>query len=104
MADKQAQVSFDATKHENKQARVIARRAQAMVAAQGEKLDFTSTWMDLIATHANGNPLDFDKLAAADDFNLAHDVFGIARHLNRETGKLENFFSPRCSARQSEAA
>jgi hypothetical protein len=60
--------------------------------------------MDVTACHANGNPLDLEKLAAADDFNVAHDVGGISRHIDRDTGKLLNFFSPRCSARVVEAA
>lgn len=55
--------------------------------------------MDMMATHANGNPMDFEKLLSADDFNFNHDVYGIERHLDRETGKLRNCFSPRCSAR-----
>jgi hypothetical protein len=55
--------------------------------------------MDLTACHANGNPLDLEKLAAADDFNVAHDVGGISRNIDRDTGKLANCFSPRCTAR-----
>jgi hypothetical protein len=60
--------------------------------------------MDITACHANGNPLRLDDLLAADDFNFAHDAFGIARHLNRQTGQLENFFSPRFSRREEAAA
>jgi hypothetical protein len=55
--------------------------------------------MDLTACHANGNELDLQALLEADDFNFTHDVCGIARHINRDTGKLENFFVPRMSAR-----
>jgi hypothetical protein len=55
--------------------------------------------MNVSACHANGNPLDLTRLLAADDFNFAHDVFGIDRHIDRETGELQNFFSPRFSAR-----
>lgn len=54
--------------------------------------------MDLTACHANGCPMDFAKLLAADDFNFAHDLFGIRRHLNRETGELEHCFLPRAHA------
>lgn len=52
--------------------------------------------MDLTATHLN-TPLDFKKLSEADDFNLFHDVFGIRKHLNRQTGNLKDCFLPRCS-------
>jgi len=35
-------------------------------------------------------------MATWDDFSqVSHDVFGIGRHLDRETGKLEGFFHPR---------
>jgi hypothetical protein len=57
--------------------------------------------MDITACHANGNPLNLDKLLAADDFNFCHDVFGIRNHLDRETGKLVGHFRPRCSLSQS---
>ncbi|WP_331253076.1 DUF6874 family protein [Acetobacter sicerae] len=53
--------------------------------------------MDLIACHSNGCPLDFEKLEGFDDFNLLHDVYGIDRHLNRETGALSAMFLPRCA-------
>lgn len=52
--------------------------------------------MDLSATHYNC-PLDLIKMSQADDFNMIHDVTGIARHLNRKTGELENCFLPRCA-------
>lgn len=51
--------------------------------------------MDITACHLNGTPLDLKKLADADEFTFFHDVYGIARHMNRRTGKLEHFFLPR---------
>lgn len=54
--------------------------------------------MSITACHANGNKLDLERLLMADDFNFAHDVLGIDRHVSRETGQLTNFFSPRFSA------
>lgn len=53
--------------------------------------------MDITAVHLNGNPLQLEKLLKADYFNFAHDVFGINRHIDRNTGKLLNHFSPRYS-------
>ena len=53
--------------------------------------------MDITACHANGNPLRLAELLSADDFNFCHDVLGIRRHINRETGQLENCFVPRFS-------
>jgi len=51
--------------------------------------------MDVTACHVNGCPLKLQELLEADDFNFSHDIFGIRRHLNRETGQLENCFLPR---------
>lgn len=54
--------------------------------------------MDITAVHANGCTLRLADLLHADEFDFSHDIFGIRRHLNRDTGKLENCFSPRFSA------
>jgi hypothetical protein len=54
--------------------------------------------MDICATHANGNPLRLAEMLAADDFNFTHDWYGIRRNLDRTTGRLMNFFSPRFTA------
>ena len=54
--------------------------------------------MDIEACHSNGCPLRLNELLATDDGNFGHDVFGIRRHLDRETGKLGGCFLPRFSA------
>ena len=54
--------------------------------------------MDLCAAHAS-NPLRLEELLNADDANFTHDVFGIRRHMDRDTGKLGGCFSPRFSVR-----
>lgn len=53
--------------------------------------------MDLTACHLNGMALDLNKLMEFPDFDFMHDICGIARHINRETGKIEDLFMPRCS-------
>lgn len=73
----------------------IARRAGEIAWEFEIPFDHMNTMMDIEACHNNGNPLDLAALFAADDANLAHDVFGIQRHINRSTGKLENCFVPR---------
>lgn len=80
--------------------RKIAIRAYALCKTHQVKgVKMIDIQMDLSAAHANGNPLRLDELLEADDFNLLHDVLGIRRHLDRETGKLTGCFSPRFSAR-----
>jgi hypothetical protein len=42
-------------------------------------------------------PLDLARLADDfDDFNLVHDIGGMARHVNKD-GSLSDFFEPRCT-------
>lgn len=73
----------------------IADRARAdFVARAGGRMSFI---MDLLAADGqNGNPpVDLDALAEADDFNFAHDAYGISAHMDRSTGKLTGHFLPR---------
>lgn len=54
--------------------------------------------MDLEAAH-HACPLQLremvDALQTAHKGDVVHDLLGIRRHLNRESGKLEGFFTPR---------
>lgn len=51
--------------------------------------------MDLSAVAANGCPMHFDMLLMAPTEDFWHDILGIYRHLNRETGHLGDGFLPR---------
>lgn len=97
MATSKREVSFKVrTAKETDLIRRIALRAVA--AAQRASIfnySATDAAMDITACHVNGCPLDLERLLNADDFNFSHDIFGINRHLNHETGKLENHFRPR---------
>jgi len=53
--------------------------------------------MDLTAVHLNSNPLKLEELLTAPDSDFGHDVFGIRRFLDRETGRLRECFCPRYS-------
>jgi uncharacterized protein DUF6874 len=79
----------------------IAERAVALD-LQGRDLDGVprtkiAVVMDLAVAH-NACPLKLAELLAADDANLAHDIGGIGRHLNRKTGELGGLFQPRYAA------
>lgn len=94
------EVNFKTTPAEARTILAIVGRALSLNAKQGgPQLDRMSLHMDIVACHKNGNPLDLDRLYAADDFNFAHDVFGIVRHIDRSTGQLGDMFSPRYHAR-----
>ena len=96
-------VSFDVTKVESAIIQKIAERAQALYKTYSPDISSTvQHWrMNVTACHANGNPLRLADLLDADGFNFAHDMFGIDRHICRETGQLLNHFSPRFSSRQA---
>lgn len=97
-------ISFEATAAELATIKKIVKRGWAidwLRASYGDKSDMH---MDLVATHANGNPLRLDDLLAADDFNFAHDMSGICNCLDRTTGRLTRNFRPRFSQRVTQAA
>jgi hypothetical protein len=96
-------ISFDVTPAERQTIAKIAKRAKREFPQSLDVLDVT---MDISAVHANGCPLDLEKLALAPDFDFAHDIMGIRRHLDRDDnsptgGKLLHCFVPRCARRQS---
>jgi len=77
----------------------IAQRAVKQYGEHGVELDMQSTEMDVAAVHINCGGLRLLELLSADDFNFAHDITGIANHLDREKGVLTGCFLPRFSAK-----
>ncbi len=75
----------------------IADRAIAMARTAGIQYDKMTAVMDIDAVHSNGNPLRLQELLESDDLDFAHDIFGILAHLDRNTGRLLDCFSPRYS-------
>ena len=91
-------ISFSVSDHERDIIEAIARRAftlQSKGHLEKSKRPEYEFQMDITAVHANGCPLKLEALLNADNFNFAHDVFGIERHLDRTTGKLLDCFLPR---------
>lgn len=76
----------------------IAERAYVLAKKNSIQYSKIEASMDVTACHVNHQALALDRLLSADDFNFAHDVFGIRRHLDRKTGALLDCFVPRCSA------
>ncbi len=85
-------LKFRATKKEMLMIAKIADRAEKL----GIGYDRMTMVMDVEVCHSNGSPLDIPALLEASDADFAHDINGIRRHINRETGKLEGCFFPRC--------
>ncbi len=75
----------------------IAKRAHKMASDTAIQVpgahipDVMTITLFIAAAHANGCPLKLQELLDADNFNFAHDVFGICRHLDQETGEIEHF-------------
>lgn len=91
---KKKEINFEVTRDEQYLIDEIVARA-VKLAGGPRKCNVLSLTMDITAVHCNGNPLRLEELLRADDFNLAHDVFGIQHHLDRSTGALTGHFSPR---------
>jgi hypothetical protein len=72
----------------------IAKRAY-----QELKVDPLSLVIDLRTVHAHGNPLRLQEMLAVEANNpkFVHDIYGIRHYLNRETGELTEYFTPRFS-------
>lgn len=86
---------FSATRAEIILISQIAARAVAMAAQLGFAYKHQDAMMDIEACHSNGCPLKLDELLSTDDGNFGHDVFGIRRFIDRETGILGGGFFPR---------
>lgn len=93
-------ISFDVTEQDLDLIDKLVSRAVLMGLARGPVMP--EHWykrdtmlLDLVAVNANGCPMDFAAMLEADDFNFTHDVAGIARHMDRDTGKLKDCFCPR---------
>ena len=73
----------------------IADRARGIAERHGGDWPYRDVLMDLTAVHANGCALRLEEFYNAPPFDFTHDIAGIAKHINRETGKLEGCFVPR---------
>ncbi len=75
---------------------LIARKANKYSKSFGVgKIDKQAAEMDIQATHCNGCKLDLLKMLDGSPADVLHDIYGIARCLDRQTGELKNYFCPR---------
>ena len=88
-------ISFKTTATEQEMISSIAERAIRAARKVSIEYPFVDAMMDITAVHANGMPLRLAELLEADDFDFNHDIFGIRRHLDRQTGTLRDCFVPR---------
>jgi uncharacterized protein YxjI len=95
-------ISFKTSREDARLIGEIAQRAVKLAESARIEYHELDAHMDITACHVNGCRLRLRKLLTADDANFGHDVFGIRRHINRTTGRLEDCFLPRFAARDAE--
>ena len=92
--------NFDLTTEDFRSVETIINRFERIAGPLGRER--AGLIMDITACHNGACKLDLAAMAAGRDADLAHDVAGIYRHFNRETGELEGCFTPRHAARNAE--
>jgi len=90
---KKTSINWNIPEKEIVKARIIIKRARQLNLI--EKNTVNHHLMNIIAVHMNDTKLDLDKFINFDEYNLAHDIFGIDTHLNKVTARLKNGFLPR---------
>jgi hypothetical protein len=78
----------------------IAERAVALYAKVGLRADLVVMADNVLVVHKEVVPLRLQEMLVADDGNFAHDIGGIARHLERTPSgaRLNDCFLPRFAA------
>jgi hypothetical protein len=84
---------FETITHTKEDYQLIAKIANRAVKLY-KSLDYMTMDMDLQVVHFN-NPLRLQDMLDGPDNDFAHDVAGIHQNLNRDTGVIANFFTPR---------
>jgi hypothetical protein len=92
-------MNWKITAKDAKLIRGIVTRAEPIYQRNGVPFDRLEAIMDITACHANGTRLRLEDFLGAEDFDFAHDFFGIGRNIDRKTGKLRHCFLPRFAVR-----
>jgi len=92
--------NFDASRVEMELILKIAERAERELEVNWQR---STAIMDLCAAN-NSCPLDLVAMLAGDRADFSHDIHGIRRHINRQTGVLEDCFLPRFAFANADAA
>lgn len=90
-------IDFSKLKTSKEDDTLIAKIAARAMSVPGVRSKI-EIYMDLTVTHWFSR-LRLDDLLHADEANFRHDISGITRHIDRDTGKLRGLFLPRYTAR-----
>lgn len=86
------------TKRQHELILMIMLRAQREELCGHEEYEAVTLAMDWAAMVNNGNPEPhLARLLDSSLFDFTHDICGVARHMDRATGKLGGCFVPRCT-------
>lgn len=90
-------LNWNTTRQEHEAIMRLIERIVRLARAHGIDYIQRDAMMDITACHANGCPLELEKMAATqeDDADVLHDLLGIRRHIDRNTGALRDCFVPR---------
>ena len=83
-----------ATKEDSDKIVAVATRASEILTRANVPHSNLAIFVDLELCHANGCPLDLDAMMICPEEVLIHDVIGISRFVDRETGELFAGFLP----------
>lgn len=61
-----------------------------------QKIDL---FMDIEFAHLE-SPMDLQRLLDFESRDFAHDIIGIYEHFNRDTKRMDDCFSPRCTIQE----
>lgn len=82
---------------------IVSRVRAAGTGKLGVLPPFQDDFMDMLACHFNGCPLDLPAMLAQTEpevtWDVFHDFIGIRHHIDRKTGKLPETFFPRFARR-----
>lgn len=96
MAEERAIKFAELTEEERLPFRQVLERALSLFKHISVWKEPMTLELDLLAAHAQV-PMDFQVLAEFPDSDFNHDILGIHKHIDRETGKLRDCFVPRCA-------
>lgn len=91
------QHNFSLSETDFRRVETIVQRFERIAGALGRERQ--GVIMDITACHNGACALDLAAMANGADADLAHDVAGIYRHFDRETGELRDCFTPRYAKR-----
>ena len=84
---------IETTKEENELIHKIVERAESLGVDYGDRI---TRMMDLTAAHWTC-PLKLEEMLEGNNVDLLHDIYGIAKSIDRDTGELRDCFLPRFS-------